>query len=77
MLMKLTLDLHREIGFLLQLGEDVNQTNKNRNTPLHFAASKGHLSTVKFLVEHGAKVCLHYTSYQAAVPRQLCIKNHC
>ena len=50
--------LYREIGYLLQLGQDVNAKNKNKNTSLHFAASKGFLSTVEFLIENGAQVCL-------------------
>ena len=36
-------------------GGDVNQkTNQWRNTPLHYAARRGHLSVARMLVEAGA-----------------------
>ena len=35
---------------------DVNAKNEDGQTPLHFAARRGHTETVKYLVEKGADV---------------------
>jgi len=39
---------------LLEAGENVNQTNKYLETPLHKAVQRGHLELVELLVEFGA-----------------------
>jgi ankyrin repeat protein len=65
---------------LLQYGAEVNtKDGTNRATPLHCAASKGHLSSLKMLIRHGADVNaglnnkspLHYAVQSAAVD---CVK---
>ncbi len=59
------------MNLLLQNGAEVNVTDKNMWTPLHCAASQGHLSIVELLVDKGANVMaqtrelattLHYIS---------------
>ena len=37
---------------------DVNATDKNKNTPLHYAAGYGRADVCKFLVDAGASVTL-------------------
>ena len=41
---------------IVTLAKDVNRGDYDNRTPLHLAASKNHLSIVKFLVEKGADV---------------------
>ena len=41
--------------FSLQ-GMDVNLKDGDKATPLHFAASRGHLNVVKWLLKRGAKI---------------------
>ena len=56
---------------LLQNGADVNAVDGEEWTPLHFAASEGHVDVVKVLIQNGADVnaiderkmtALHYTA---------------
>jgi len=42
------------LAFMFENGFDVNVKDGSKNTPLHYAADKGHLSVVEFLVNHGA-----------------------
>jgi serine/threonine-protein phosphatase 6 regulatory ankyrin repeat subunit B len=53
------------INMLLDYDVDVNSTNKNLATPLHFAASKDRSDTVDLLIQRGANINsldeLHYT----------------
>lgn len=39
-------------------GVDPNLRDGDGATPLHFAASRGHLSTVRWLLKHGARLSL-------------------
>lgn len=39
-------------------GVDPNLRDGDGATPLHFAASRGHLSVVRWLLNHGAKLSL-------------------
>lgn len=39
-------------------GVDLNLRDGDGATPLHFAASRGHLSCVRWLLSHGAKLSL-------------------
>lgn len=41
---------------LLEAGATVNTLDKNKNTPLHYAAGYGRKECVKLLLEHGAAV---------------------
>jgi len=46
---------------LLQIkdqGVDPNLRDSDGATPLHFAASRGHIDTVRWLLRHGAKLLL-------------------
>ena len=41
---------------LLREGENMElQTERDQNTPMHFAARNGHFMIVKFLLESGAR----------------------
>lgn len=40
---------------LIEKGADVNNIDKNRKTPLHYAACTGNLAMVKLLLEHNVK----------------------
>ena len=44
----------RLVRLLLDYGANVNVYDKSRNTPLHFAASEGHLDVARMLLELGA-----------------------
>ena len=47
---------NQAVGQLLSQGLNVNSTNNERETALHMAASRGHYSTVIYLINHGANV---------------------
>jgi ankyrin repeat protein len=44
------------VEYLVDHGADVNAKNENGETPLHYAASNGHLPIVQYLVQHGANM---------------------
>ena len=47
--------------FLLKVedqGMDVNDTDNHLANTVHFAASRGHFDTLKWLLKHGAKITL-------------------
>ena len=46
----------QKIRQLLSQGLDVNTYNRERETPLHMAAARGHYNAVVFLVENGAYI---------------------
>lgn len=41
---------------LVEQGADINETDKDGNTPLHVAAAKGYMEIVRFLTEYEAKL---------------------
>ncbi|KAH9634274.1 hypothetical protein HF086_011534 [Spodoptera exigua] len=43
---------------IVERGVDPNARDGDGATPLHFAASRGHLSTVRWLLRHGARLHL-------------------
>ncbi|GBP67761.1 Espin [Eumeta japonica] len=45
---------------IVERGVDPNSRDGDGATPLHFAASRGHLSTVRWLLRHGAKLHLDH-----------------
>jgi len=55
------------IRFLHANGADINQKNKYQETPLHIAAQRGDLETVKLLVELGADPLVTNRSKETAV----------
>lgn len=42
----------------MEQGVDPNLRDGDGATPLHFAASRGHLTTVRWLLSHGARISL-------------------
>ncbi len=52
----------KQTKLLIKYGANINAVTERRNTALAFAAEKGHLPSVKFLIEHGASTqnCLKY-----------------
>ena len=48
-------DVLRVTQLLLEQGVDVNVLDEKRETPLHIAASVGHLENIQVLLDHGAK----------------------
>jgi len=44
------------VKYLVEHGADVNQVNRNGNTPLLVSSENGHLQVVQYLIEHGADV---------------------
>jgi len=54
------------LALLLDLGFDVDVADPTGKTPLHEAAASGALSAAAFLIEHGAEVDAHESTYKAA-----------
>ena len=50
------------IQLLVNAGADLNARNKRRQTPLHIAVNKGHISVVKSLLELGCHVSLQVSN---------------
>ncbi|MFT3882789.1 MAG: ankyrin repeat domain-containing protein [Gemmatales bacterium] len=57
---------------MLDAGEDPNRFNPegfhSHSTPLHQAVWADHLETVKYLVQHGARLDMRDTLYDATPP---------
>jgi ankyrin repeat protein len=47
-------------------GAEVNATNRDGKTALHYAAGKGHLHVVETLLEHNADLDARYNDKSAA-----------
>ena len=43
------------VGFLIQSGAEINATDDDNDTPLHYAAGYGFQKVVAILLKHGAK----------------------
>ena len=41
------------IALLAESGADLSARNKRKQTPLHVAVNKGHVSVIKVLLKHG------------------------
>ena len=50
------------VEYLLQLGANINHTTDSCSSPLHGAATNGHLDVVKFLAGRGADIHGHNSS---------------
>lgn len=56
---------------LIENGADINIADKRGATPLHRAASKGNLSIVKLLLEHGDKLKVNVRDAYGNTPLHL------
>jgi ankyrin repeat protein len=54
------------LALLLDLGFDIDVRDATGKTPLHEAAASGALGAAAFLIEHGAEVDAHESTYNAA-----------
>jgi uncharacterized protein len=54
------------LALLLDLGFDIDVRDATGKTPLHEAAASGALAAAAFLIEHGAEVDAHESTYNAA-----------
>ena len=59
---------------LLQRGANTSTTDKDLNTPLHYAAEKGWTSIVKKLMEHQSIPVV--TNKDGLMPLELAIRNN-
>jgi ankyrin repeat protein len=37
-------------------GENINEEDKNRATPFHYAAGAGHVDAMRWILEHGGEI---------------------
>ena len=51
-------DINSVKNFIEKIGVDVNTTDKNLNTPLHFASSAGKYEIIQYLIIKNANVNL-------------------
>ncbi|TNF65785.1 MAG: ankyrin repeat domain-containing protein [Gammaproteobacteria bacterium] len=49
-------DHAKVVELLLESGVDPNQRDKHGDTPLHYAASSGHIDIIELLLENGARI---------------------
>jgi ankyrin repeat protein len=56
---------------LIQKGADINATDGNNSTPLHYAAIKGNDSTVSLLIQKGANRMLKDNKGQTALDKAI------
>ena len=62
-------------SLLLGEGVDINQSDKDNNTPMHFAAFNGHVLALEFLLNKGAKI--NPVNVQGSTPMHLAaMKGH-
>ncbi len=50
------------VSLLAESGADLNARNKKKQTPLHVAVNKGHVSIIRVLLRHGC-----HSSLQVAI----------
>lgn len=58
------------IALLAESGADLSARNKRRQTPLHVAVNKGHVSVIRVLLRHGCHPSLQVRGLQ-------CVYTHC
>ena len=59
----------RTAKLLLNKGANVTMQDKNGSTPLHVAATLGHLSVIRLLMMHGGVKCLHIKDKEDLTPK--------